>query len=368
MGSESDFAEQDFIEYWSAFNLAQRQQGAYDPQAMLLVQNSIRPTNLPLMMWNPPWLLSFYAPVLRLPFHQSARAFLFLHLAFLGGAFFLGLRTISSLTGKSNSTSRTGLIVLFALSCPVFWHAVYLGQIGPCLALASALFFYGLEKESNWFSALGLVLFTLKPHLFHLILIAVLFLMLRKRNWRIPLYTTGLLVAWLLLTELFFPGLLLTWLDLQIHPQTISGVTVPLQWLTPTIVGVLRSSFPESLWPWLVVPAVEIGLVALIVFSKVRLDSTFLLALLPVALITAPFAWGFDYLACLPAYLVAVTLAIYNQRRDLLILLLVLNLLGWFYIYVFAQQHLEIFYYLLPFVLLLTYLFKSEVRPAVTGR
>src|SRR5437762_14276505 len=58
-----DFFPGDFLEYWASARLLLDGRNPYSPEQQLALQRTIvSNTEQPLMMWNPPWALSFILP------------------------------------------------------------------------------------------------------------------------------------------------------------------------------------------------------------------------------------------------------------------------------------------------------------------
>jgi hypothetical protein len=70
----------DYKEYWSAFQLVLMGQNPYDPQIMKDFQIEKFGNEIPLMMWNPPWILLLLAPILAVSFEASAYSFLLIQI------------------------------------------------------------------------------------------------------------------------------------------------------------------------------------------------------------------------------------------------------------------------------------------------
>src|SRR6185437_3770123 len=74
----------DFIAYWAASRLLVNGGNPFSPRAVFELQKSVgynKPK--PLMMWNPPWTLSFILPFGGLAFFPSQFLWLILHVFFI---------------------------------------------------------------------------------------------------------------------------------------------------------------------------------------------------------------------------------------------------------------------------------------------
>ena len=87
----------DFIEYWSAYQLFLGDKNPYDPVLMLEIQRSLKDSvTTPLMMWNPPWLLFFMAPILSFSFGTAASLWFAMNLLFATGAILFTLQALGA--------------------------------------------------------------------------------------------------------------------------------------------------------------------------------------------------------------------------------------------------------------------------------
>ncbi|NDC36940.1 MAG: hypothetical protein EBZ48_02685 [Proteobacteria bacterium] len=109
----------DFLQYWTAFQLVQQGQNPYDPQLMLALQKSLGLTaELPVMMWNPPWLLLLLSPVLHLELSTALAAWRIISLLLSIASCLLLLRSINSKHRSANGFF--GLLTLGA-SLSLWW-------------------------------------------------------------------------------------------------------------------------------------------------------------------------------------------------------------------------------------------------------
>ena len=87
-----NFGENDFIQYWTAFQLHLNGLDCFDPKAVFELQKELAWKELrPLVMWNPPWILVLLSPIMFFDFILSAKLFLILNIVLL----FLSLYPVS---------------------------------------------------------------------------------------------------------------------------------------------------------------------------------------------------------------------------------------------------------------------------------
>jgi hypothetical protein len=62
------YGQGDFAEYWSAFQLFVENKNPYSPSLTLETQRVFGPCVEPILLWNPPWLLVLFSPLLSFDF------------------------------------------------------------------------------------------------------------------------------------------------------------------------------------------------------------------------------------------------------------------------------------------------------------
>ena len=291
------FGAHDFIEYWTAYRLFAAGQNPYDPDLLLTLQRTLGWTEpVPLMMWNPPWLLALFAPILKLPFEASAAAWLALGIAALGLASWLVL----SLPGPALSRRAFALsfFSLFAFFPAV--ECLRMGQVSAFLTFAVALLWWGLAKSKNWAVGAAAALLTLKIHLAFLPLILAAWWTLRERRWSVPFWFAGICSAFVLLTTAIEPSALEHWtasLGADASTHHLIGVA---QWRVATLVGFVREIISSAdglapVWPLVVIPGISaVVFFAYLILRHPEPAGVFAPALL-LSLALAPYGWLFDF-------------------------------------------------------------------------
>lgn len=317
------FGTGDFIEYYAAYQLYSADLNLYD-RALILAKE--RPLGWsgdePLMMFNPPWLLTVMSPVLELSFPRAAQLWLAVNLVLYLGA-------VYCLAGTMNSGSASALraLVLALLFYPA-WSAVSAGQISILLAATFVFAFVALNFRRDTLAGALLVFATFKPHLLYLVWILLGWWLLINRRWRVVAGFCGAMAALAAATFSQSPSALEHWRDqLGSEPWYYTGATLS---------GWLRMQLPDV---WLGFPmwriAVVLPLLTLVgvLLAGQRLQlRTRLLELIPglacVSLMTAPFGWLFDQAYALPAAAALGATDENGSRRGTLTLLLFLVLQG----------------------------------------
>jgi hypothetical protein len=302
MQKHGDIGTIDFIQYWSAHKLLLSGQNPYNPSLLYRVELEEGLSDRdPIMMWNPPWLVTLLTPVLSFNFLTSSAIWFTTNLVFI---------TLTGLLVQAAYMERLQrdplVLVAMSLFMPHF-SALYYGQLGLFFALCVGVFLLGARKCNSAVMGLSLVPFTVKPHLFYLVVIYLAYWIYRERRWRIVLWFAFGFGLLLLATAVQFPHAIQEWLAALKHP--------PTQWVVPTLVGILRYTFfrltgEVPAWPLFVVPGcAAFGLVA---WLSTRRSAPNLLCELPavlaLSLFSAPYGWLHDQalLVVVPVGLIAL--------------------------------------------------------------
>ena len=288
----------DFIEYWSAGQLLLRRANPYDFTALHELQKAVgRVESMPIIMWNPPWLLVLFYPLLMFPFRVAETLWFGLSLAVLLSSTLLIWRLFVPLT------SPTRLLVPL-LATVIFAPALFtlrMGQVSVLVLLGIAGFLHFERKGRDLWAGAFLVLLTFKPHVTYLLWIAVAWWVVSRGRWRVVWGLGGaLLVLCGLLTPLR-PMWALDYLSALRHP--------PLYWRTPVLGTVLRLFFGWNR-AWLqYLPSLLLSLLLLFTLHRRRRPFVWSEAASPLLLLSVPtaaYGWSFDQLALLVPYLQAV--------------------------------------------------------------
>jgi hypothetical protein len=296
----------DFVEYWAATRLLLTGGNPYGPQELFELQRSVGwSDSIPLLMWNPPWTLSFILPFGLASFDVAQFLWLLLNTFIV---LFCAKELWLLYGGLPTDYRRSWLVVLtFAPA----YLVLILGQIGP-LILLGLVGFLRCARDERWnLAGAFTILVAIKPHLLYLFWLALILWIIEKRKWSlmIAIIVAGFIAATIPL--LFNPSVYMGYMQLS----TIKTLTTPYDWQTPTIGGAARLFFGgEKIWLQFI-PCL-IGFVWLVFHwqkSKQKWDWIEQLpSLIVVSLATAPFAWSFDYIVLLPAVIQAAT---WHSRR-----------------------------------------------------
>ena len=307
----------DFIEYWAAYQLFVSGGNPYDPASLLEVERSLGfARDSALMMWNPPWLLVLLAPVLSLDFPAAARVWLLLSPIFLLASASLIIRVLAR---NRTVTRRTFYAVCGAslIFFPVL-NSVFLGQMGLFLCFGTALFYWSVVGDRDLGVAMALLVLSIKPHLFLLLGVALLWWMVSSKRAWIAVYFGALLAALASAVALVNPAVLPAWLVAVSGSAASTDVVATGQWAGSTLVGAVKGLLawfgrPDENWVMLFLPLV--GAAALVTFlwgrrgASMRWESSFPWFLC-LSVWVAPFGWLFDFSVLLVAQLIVVGAAL----------------------------------------------------------
>ncbi|NDC37936.1 MAG: DUF2029 domain-containing protein [Proteobacteria bacterium] len=297
------FGTRDFVQYWSAFQLLLGGHNPYDALQMFRVQQSIGfPGELPVLMWNPPWLLLLLAPILILDFQAATAAWCVLNIIMLCAIPFLVGNTSMRQLPRSRFAFFATLVLLFIPAL----DSIRSGQLGVGLAFGAALFIRGLKNKSMGVAAVGLLVLSVKPHFAAMLGLAALMPAdLGRERLRLCLVTAGISAVVASMVSLYRPAILWEWIEaLRKRPEV--GVSL-MEWRTDTLTGFLRAqaqiymnSSAEMLL-YLVPLALILGMV-MVVATVPKVSAVMVVQIMAVlAPSFAPYGWVSDYTLALPA-------------------------------------------------------------------
>ena len=287
----------DFIEYWSSYQLFSRGQNPYAPELIQPIQEKLgRKEDVPLMMWNPPWLLAMMSPILRLPFDSAARAWILINAFFLLGSVFL-ISTIPN-TKKANFLPCLAAGVLFYPA----WNCLYLGQVSLLMAFELAGTIWALERKRDILAGIFLLPLTIKPHLVYLVVIALAWWIIRTRRYLVAISFALWFIGLLCLTaHLGQASALWFWFEKLVNPTSEQKFISVMSWKVATLVGWTREVIAAALgthvrWPVVVIPSASaISLLLYLIRKQKSMDwLEHLPPILCISLFTSPYGWVFD--------------------------------------------------------------------------
>ena len=235
--------------------------------------------------------------------------------------------------------SPRGLLAFLLVSTAMpLWRGLLTGQIHALLLLALALVLYGRSRQSSWSSAAGIAIMSIKPHLFYLAVLRVLFDCIRYRDFS-DLRRAGFLCGGAALAvDAIFPGILSHWVQVSLHGA--SGPHTPVQsWAVATLVYPLRCALsPDNRLlpsaPMVLVPGLT-AVACLWFWIRGKSQSnqdTLLPYLMVLSYLTSPYGWISDQIVLLPAIFIALVRADEFDRFHAMLglcLLLAMHAVGW---------------------------------------
>jgi glycosyl transferase family 87 len=285
----------DFIEYWAATRLLLSGGNPYSPAELLATQQPLgwsQPE--PLMMWNPPWTLSFTLPFGFVDYQTAQFAWFLAHTLIL----FVGAQVLWRIYGGSLRRSRYPVVAVVSFAPTYF--ALLLGQIGPLILLGLIGFIVSMKNKTWSVAGASLAIAAVKPHLLYLLWLALLLWTIKYKSWK--------LAAGFILTGIIAALLPLFW-DREVYIQYFAlfesgGVTRPLDWATPSLGTAIGELFAiaDAWMRWLPSMGGAMWLFWYWARHAEAWDWRFELPLiLLVSVVTASFVWTFDHVVLLPA-------------------------------------------------------------------
>ena len=153
----------------------------------------------PVMMWNPPWLVTLVLPVLSFSFLTSSAIWFGVNVVFI---VLTGVLVQATYAGRLR---RDPLILVAMFLFMPHISTLYCGQLGLLSAVSVSTFLFGARRNAPALMGLGLVPLSVKPHLFYLAAIYLAYWILIGRRWKVILWFAlgfGVLVV---ATSLLFP-------------------------------------------------------------------------------------------------------------------------------------------------------------------
>jgi hypothetical protein len=300
----------DFVEYWAAAKLLLNGGNPYSPAELFDAQRQIgwsQPE--PLMMWNPPWTLSFTFPFGWVDYETAQFAWFLLHALVV----FVGAQALWPTYGGDSQNSRYAW--LSSLTFAPTYFVLLLGQIGPLILLGLVGFLVFARKEAWGLAGASMTLVSVKPHLLYLLWLALFMWLANERQWKL---FAGLVLAGaaiVLIPLLFNAGIYSRYFELI----GTAGVSRPLDWATPSLGTVLGEVLAiHGIWiRWL--PSVVGGLWFFWYWSRYAHTWDWVSELpliLLVSVATASFAWTFDHIVLVPAVIQGAVWTAKSERKQ----------------------------------------------------
>ena len=283
----------DFVSYWASGCLLLSGENPYSAESILRVQQSVGWTkDEPLVMYNPPWTLTFILPFCAGDYFAGK----LMWMIFLLGLLFISNHVLWTHYHGSEDNRVLSLIALVSFT-PVYLM-VSKGQIVP-LILAGLVGFLYCQRKSKWWTAAFFTIFlTIKPQLTYLFWISLLLWIIHDKKW-VFLSALASINLILMCLPLFFQAHI--YWDYVAHMTSSSSAYL---WATPVLGTHLRLIFGgENHWLQFL-PAVISIVWMVYYYEKRKLDwdwSRELPIILFVSLISTSYSWVNDYVLMLIA-------------------------------------------------------------------
>lgn len=301
--SGAPYSSPHFLEYWAASRLLLQGGNPYSPVELLNVQQLAGwGRGEPVIMWNPPWALSFTLPFGLVSFSTGEFLWLLAHLFLI----LFSVQLLWRIYGNPAVPSRLPFVLALTYVSAVF--ALITEQISPILlaGLSAFLFF---ERKQKWLAmGASLLLVSIKPHLLYLLWIVFLLWVLENSRWQVILGTVLMGVCAALVPLLFDPQIYAQYFALY----SIPNIPNPVDWLTPTLRSVIRM-FIGHAHPWLQ-SAPSVVAVAWVLYHWQRHKRQWhwpeqLPIIVLVSVTSSFFAWTYDQVVFFPAIIEAAVWA-----------------------------------------------------------
>jgi hypothetical protein len=258
---------------------------------------------MPIIMWNPPWLLIWIYPLFWLPFLTAAQAWLIVNAALI-----LLSATLIWKTPARGPDQRHTECACYSPPLAIAWVAAMIfvpalqtlrmGQISSIILLGVAGFLYFAARERSVLAGIFLALTSIKPHVVYLVWMGAAWWVIWQRRWGFVVGVLATLLPTLLVLTFVWPAWPAGYQEAMSQP--------PLYWETATLGGILRelifTETPQAQFLPPVLGAVCFGVYLL--WRRLALDwQNCLGPVLLVSVPTAAYGWGFDQVVLLVPYL-----------------------------------------------------------------
>jgi hypothetical protein len=313
----------DFVEYWAAARLFVSGGNPYSPAELFKIQQTAGWTEaVPLLMWNPPWTLSFIWPFGLLDHDTGQFLWFLLHTVII----FVGAQWLWQIYDGPTRQLRYAWLAVLTFAPGYF--VLLLGQIGSLILLGLIVFLLAAKNRSWSLAGASLTLVSIKPHLLYLLWLAVALWILKERCWRALFGLAAGAVVVLGMPLLLVPEIY------SYYAQMFSsgGIIRPLEWATPSLGTIFAELFQiRGMWTRWVPPLAGAGWFFWYWCTHSRgwdwLDRLPLVLLVSVT--STSFVWTFDQIVLLPALIqCAVWLfqrQAFGRHKTLIVLYLAMN-------------------------------------------
>lgn len=311
-GLNITYGSNDFIEYWSSFFLFLHNQDPFNPILMSEIQKSLGwQEGEPLMMHNPPWIF----PILGIFLFQDFKAASISWLIFNISLIFLSTKIlIGTFTNIKIATFiKSSLYILPFIFYPTLL-TLELGQLSILLFFGMSLLLYSINKNDPLLSAVAIIILSLKPHLYFLIILFVILNRFKCKDLSFFAYLSTIFILINITIILINPNIYNYYFTpINNRGLKIDGIN---DFYTSTLTGILKFltevkfSYPLKKWSLLVIPMIGCGLALLKTYQArakreeiFKIEQSKLISLMIFNYIISPYGWTFDFtILLIPIY------------------------------------------------------------------
>lgn len=316
----ADPHDNDFTAYWAAGRLTLDGKNPYGAEDLMRVEQTLGwELPAPLMLWNPPWILTVLIGFGSIEFVLARNVWLVLQLALtLASAlllwrFYGGSRKYEIVT-----------VVLALLFAPLLQSMKY-GQIGPLCLFGLTGFLVLQERKRDFLAGVVLSLALMKPHLVYMVWPAVLVWSIASGRWKV-LLGLGIAGTVLALVPVFVNSHVYRDFLAMAKPQGEQGKLFITNQDSPTFGWQLRLFFGKEHFDLQYVPT-ALGMVWLAWYGWRHRRNWNWVERFPVLLLaslsTAAYgAWPADSLLLLPAVIAVAVRVVNRGKREEIVLAL----------------------------------------------
>ena len=230
----------DFVSFWASSRLLIDGGNPFSPTEVLQLQRAVGFSEAqPLLIWHPPWTLSFLLPFGAMDFQLSQFCWLLLNVFCI----LISAQKLWAVYGQAAANAYWPWIAAFTL-LPT-WMVLIIGQMSPLVLLGIIGFLHFERKNQLYLAGVSTVLISLKPHLFYLFWLGLMLWIWQKRRWRVACgaLVAGLIVA--IVPAIFDPAIYQQFLDMYKSP----GQSTPFELPAPSLGSLLTRYVPHGSMP-----------------------------------------------------------------------------------------------------------------------
>jgi len=307
-GASSPSIVTDFVDFWAAARLLLNGGNPFSPTEVLELQRSVGLVeSKPLLMWNPPWTLSFVLPFGAMDFQVSQFFWLLLHV------FFILLSAQKLWAIYSHVERKSYLPWIAVLTFIPAWFVLIIGQISALILLGIVGFLYFERKNQLFLAGVSTVLISVKPHLVYLFWIGLIVWIWKQRRWRAAFgaIVAGLIVA--VIPMIIDPAVYSQFIEMYRFP----GRSTPLELPAPSLGSLLTLYVPHGNVPIQFLPPLA-GTLWFLWYGQRHKENWDWSEQMPIMILVSitlsAYAWTYDQVILLPA--VFHGLALVNRQSS----------------------------------------------------